>query len=77
MSPGNLPNQFNNQGAKCIIAPKTSNIAPAIMIHRAIKSILFIKIHVVKKIGTRFSAVPLFIFTVPEDSLLTFRTIET
>jgi hypothetical protein len=41
ISPGNLPNQLNSQGAKCIIAPRISKIAPAIMIHRAIKSILY------------------------------------
>lgn len=36
ISPGNFPNQFSNQGAKCNVAPIMSNVAPAIINQRAI-----------------------------------------
>jgi hypothetical protein len=36
ISPGSLPNQLKNQGAKCNIVPMTININPAVIIQRPI-----------------------------------------
>ncbi len=35
MSPGSFPNQPNNQGANCNIAPMINRVAPSMMIHFA------------------------------------------